>query len=325
MSKAAMRELPQDAIDSALALLGEDRFAETLQLLSRVAADFPAEPILHILQGVAAQAGGHRREGMEHFWRALAIAPQEAGARLAIAEATVSQPTAPTSKDFSLASGERQIAGKIADIRADHRARYAAVARWLREHMPPARLRLGLDVFCGNGYGSRMIADRAGGRVVGIDGSPEAVAMAEQYFGNHRTLFTQAIFPFTLTERLFDFAVSLESVEHVDDPVGFLRQIAQATDGPLFISVPREETLPYQTNRDLFAHHTRHFTRDEIYAVLAEIGRPVIAAEWGQTVYRLKKQRLDGLLPAEMMGLTPLEPDSQFLIAVACPAGWTSP
>ena len=46
-------------------------------------------------------------------------------------------------------------------------------------------------------------------------------------------------------------------------------------------SYGQKRDYPTRPNRDLFAFSTRHFARDEIRAMLAEIGRSFILEEWG--------------------------------------------
>src|SRR5687768_8372438 len=64
--------------------------------------------------------------------------------------------------------------------------------------------------------------------VWGIDGSKDAVRLAEECFRTPRAMFSVGYFPFELPTAAFDFIVSLESVEHVSDSAGFLSCIVQA-------------------------------------------------------------------------------------------------
>lgn len=175
------------------------------------------------------------------------------GVRDALGDLFVHDMTEPSpERDFSLASGERQTATSLVGIREDHRCRYEFAALWLRDRLTPAHRTTGIDLFCGNGYGSRMLADLAGCRVVGVDGSAEAVAQASQAYADHRVVFRQAYFPFELASRSLDFAVSLESVEHVADCDAFLVALDQAVRGPIVLSFPLENTLKFEINADLF-------------------------------------------------------------------------
>lgn len=304
-------------LSQAIALIGQDdpKGAEAMLIGALEAA--PADASLHLVRGVALHAQGRVRDGAEAFWHSLATAPVRSGARQALVEALVTGRGAPVGdKDFSFTSGKRQTATQVQHIRADHRARYDLAARWLCEHVEPAWRRTGIDVFCGNGYGSRVVADLSGARMIGLDGCAEAVFLANRHYGCHRVVFGHAVFPFVLTPAMADFAVCFESAEHVDDPQTFLRQVSEAAAGPLFVSVPLEEGLPFQLNRAQFCHHTRHFTRAEIHALLAGLGRRV-TGEWGQGVYITEAGKVTGMHGPERMGLGPVDGDSQFLVLVA--------
>lgn len=314
--------LADDAVNAAFHALSSEQLDRAHALLEQGLTRHPADSRFQLMSAVLAHAEGRPHDGFHHLWWALAAEPQVAMNREELVAAVLSGQTAPPSvdKDFSLQSGERQVADQLHLIRADHRARYAFAARWVRQHLAPARTRTGIDVFCGNGYGSRMLSDMAGVRMVGLDGSAEAVALAERAYGSHRTVFGHALFPFELKGPLFDFAISFESIEHVSDPDGLLRQMAQATQGPFIVSVPNENGLPFGQYGDRFEHHVRHFTRDEAVDMLARAGRPVIAAEHGQQVYRIEGGQMVGLLPESEMALRPFDTTCQFCILVALPA-----
>lgn len=310
-----------DILRQALDLLQADAPAAAAALLSVATTQYPTDAQLRLLQGVALQAQGLKQQGWEALWHALATAPGHPGIRAALIETVLQDASAPPpDRDFSLGSGERQTAPDVDSIRADHRYRYEVAAQWLRRHYPQSWRLTGLDVFCGNGYGSRIVADHTGARMVGFDGSAEAVGLAERHYGSHRVVFGNACFPFTLSEDLFDFGICFESAEHVDDAPGLLSQLTRAVRGPLFVSVPLNGGLPFDLNRERFAHHVRHYLSEELYDILRAAGRPVIAAEWGQMTYRMRNGELDGNLPAGEMYLGPVFPDTQFLIVVALPA-----
>lgn len=300
--------------------LSEGRIEEAQAGLTQGLAAYPFDDRLRVMAAALAQSAGDAASAVGHLWAALAARPDSELARGELQHLVLTPRTDPatTDKDFSLNSGERQVAEDLQHIRADHRARYAMAARWLRQQERPSWQMTGLDLFCGNGYGSRMLSQQAGARMVGIDGSSEAVALATRAYGSHRTVFTQAIFPFELTPGLFDFVVSFESIEHVDDAPGLLQQMALATEGPFIVSVPHEPCLPFARFGRRFEHHVRHYHREELLELLAQVGRRRIRAEYGQMVYRVEGGDMVGLLPEARMGLHPFDPQSsQFLILIA--------
>jgi 2-polyprenyl-3-methyl-5-hydroxy-6-metoxy-1,4-benzoquinol methylase len=273
-----------------------------------------------ILASALVNSQGNRREALGFLWSALAAEPNHPLAEEELKRLAVTQLTDPkqVQKDYSLLSGERQTASSLLDIRADHRARYALVARYLRRRAPPAWSMTGIDAFCGNGYGSHMLATSAGAHMIGIDGCLEAVELASRVYGSHRVKFMHGVFPFELSEGLFDFAVSFESLEHVANPELLLEQLAHATSGPVCVSVPNELALPFAKFGHRFEHHIRHFEKGEILKLLERVGRSRIMAEFGQQVYRVEGGDIAGLLPEAEMGLRSYDQQrSQFLVIIA--------
>lgn len=306
------------AVSRACDAMTRDDAVAASGILQEALSHFPLDSRLHVMHSLLAAHAGHGREALEHLWRGLAAEPAASLCREAVIELLVSAQSDPAAsrKDFSFDSGERQTADSIDGIRADHLARYAFAARWLRRRWPDCSTRCGLDAFAGNGYGSRLVADLTGARMVGLDGSADAMRHAERHYADHRVVFGQALFPFALRERLFDFAISFESIEHVDDPGALLQQIASATDGPVVVSVPNEAALPFARYGNRFEHHVRHFTRQQLQDLMSAVGRPVVRAALGQDVYRVADDDLVGLLAQHRMALHPIRHDSQFLVLV---------
>ena len=297
--------------------LQNSNFAAAIELLDTELSRAPLDVDGRLLRAIAYASSGLPERAAHDLWKALAINPASPGTRLALADLFVSgQEPPPAARDFSLSSGERQTAADVAKIREDHRARYEFAARWVRSHIATSRNITGVDLFCGNGYGSRILSERAGCRMIGVDGSDEAVALAEQFYASARTVYRQAYFPFDLTQDSVDFAICFESIEHVEDYERFLHAIDRMTGGALIISFPLEDTLNFDLNADLFKYHFRHFKLDHIEQLLASCNRRIVATK-GQIVYRMRKGRVDGFVPETAMKLTTLREDSQFAVVVA--------
>jgi SAM-dependent methyltransferase len=304
--------------DSVISLLQERQFADAIACLDTELRNEPTNVDAFLLRSIAKSQIGLTQDAETDLWRALVVDPSAKGARSALADLFLKDMTAADeAHDFALDSGERQTEADIEAIRRDHSSRYEFAAHWLNGHLDPAHDATGLDLFCGNGYGSRILADLSGARIVGVDGSAAAVAMAETTYGDHRVVFRQALFPFVLTPRAVDFAVCFESVEHVEDCDELLRQVGAATSGPIFLSFPLESGLPFAINKDLFRFHVRHFTMDEMADKLLRLtGRRIVKA-CGQTVYRLSDRRLADLPNPSRKELSPLNDASQFAVVVA--------
>ncbi len=261
-----------------------------------------AEAIVSMAMGTERSAA--RREPVDGPVRRLSHVSHIAG-----------PPTPGPSKDFRLDSGERQIAPRFEEIRPDHAARYIHAAAQLVIALPPQAARV-IDLFCGNGYGSRLLAGRLGLQVDGVDGSEPAIAQAREHYAHPQATYAHAVFPFTLPPRAYDAAVCFESIEHVPDAAGLLRELASAIvdDGLLLVSTPNESVLPHARHAAFFRHHVRHFTKAELDAIADDAGFTWVASQ-GQDCYAVDAVGRLTLLPPQAQVDLSVPPDrAQFVI-----------
>ncbi|TGP28208.1 class I SAM-dependent methyltransferase [Mesorhizobium sp. M2D.F.Ca.ET.232.01.1.1] len=162
-----------------------------------------------------------------------------------------------------LNSGERQVAPSIDGIRRDHVARYQFATKVLGK-----RKKRVLDLACGIGYGSAILAD-AGHTVVGIDRSVDAIDYGKaNYRRRGVALRAGDVMEVAGYERgAFDAAVCFETIEHLADPLPMLRELRKVA-GVLIASVPNEAVFPFKGYR----FHHRHYTRAQFAALLQEAG-----------------------------------------------------
>lgn len=176
-------------------------------------------------------------------------------------------------KDYSLKSGERYTSLDLNLIGGDHLWRYQYVATRMASQ---DRRLFGADIFCGAGYGAMLMAQQLDGTILAIDGSAEAIDIANQKLQAPNVIFAAKLFPFELPEATFDFIASLESMEHVKDFETFFWTLAKALKpgGRLFISAPNENVMPYQG----YVWHYKHFRPVEVRALAEQYGLSEIAA-----------------------------------------------
>ncbi|MGZ5071970.1 MAG: class I SAM-dependent methyltransferase [Usitatibacter sp.] len=161
-------------------------------------------------------------------------------------------------------TGERFIPGAKGEIWVEHWHRYHFAARWCEG-------RRVLDVACGEGYGSALLARNAQ-HVTGVDISAEAVAHAQAaYAGLANARFVAA--PCTaipLPDASVDVAVSFETIEHIGEQEEFLAELARVLtpEGVLVLSCPNK--LEYSDKRGYANEfHVKELYRDELEAIVA--------------------------------------------------------
>ena len=148
--------------------------------------------------------------------------------------------------------------------------RYAFAAR----HARPGRL---LDLACGVGYGSALLAERAAGvaELVGVDRCADAIAYAERRYADPpRLRFLEADAMAFADAAGFDTIVSIETIEHLPDPPGFVTRLARLLrpGGVLVGSVPTTPSV------DANPHHLHDFSERSFRRLFAAHGLREIAA-----------------------------------------------
>lgn len=174
-------------------------------------------------------------------------------------------------------TGERFIPGAAGEIWYEH---------WHRYHfaVPLAAGRRVLDIACGAGYGSALLARHAA-HVTAVDIAPEPIAHARTVYAAVPNLAFEigdcAALP--LPDNAFDLVVSFETIEHIAAQDAFLDEIRRVLrpEGLLVLSCPnRAEYADARGAVNPF--HVRELYREELAAMLEE--RFAHAAWFGQHV-----------------------------------------
>jgi ubiquinone/menaquinone biosynthesis C-methylase UbiE len=130
-------------------------------------------------------------------------------------------------------TGERFVTECQGEMVYEHWHRYLLA----REYAHGKRV---LDIPCGEGYGSHLLAGVAES-VVGVDISKEAVAHAsEKYRKENLRYIVASGTQMPLPDASFDFIVSFEMIEHIHEQEAFLREVNRLLkpDGVFLISSP---------------------------------------------------------------------------------------
>ena len=161
-------------------------------------------------------------------------------------------------------SDERQVAPTLDGIRRDHVARY----EWARQYV---RNRAVTDFGCGVGYGTRLLADVAA-VAVGVDCDQPAINYARQHYAATGADFVWNDAGAAAERSECAVAVAFEMIEHMPDPLPFLRALNADT---LLASVPNEHVFPWH---DGIKFHHRHYTPEDFESLLNVAGWEVV--EW---------------------------------------------
>ena len=178
---------------------------------------------------------------------------------------------------IATAGGERQASPSLEGIRADHRGRYAFAIQFI---VQGAQV---LDLACGVGYGSYMIANRTPcERIVSVDSSKDAIAYASKYYNSPKIDYRLGdCLSIVLEPKGFDIVLCFETIEHITNERQLLEKFHQTLkpQGRLLCSTPNQRRIPFSSDTHPF--HLRHYTPEEFMRLL-EVSGFHIEQLWSQ-------------------------------------------
>jgi ubiquinone/menaquinone biosynthesis C-methylase UbiE len=144
-----------------------------------------------------------------------------------------------------------------------HIARYLFATKFVEE-------KLVLDVACGTGYGTALLAEKAY-RAVGIDISKEAIIHCKKVYKEDSVCFlnmdcTSLAFP----NEIFDSIVSFETIEHIYDPEKFVKELYRVLKpgGQVLISTPNRDLYKVYNKNKVNRHHIHEFDASEFQKLM---------------------------------------------------------
>jgi SAM-dependent methyltransferase len=140
--------------------------------------------------------------------------------------------------------------------------RHVAAYEWIAERCAGLRV---ADLACGEGYGSELLARRAGG-VVGVDANPEAYEHARRRYRRPNLRFERGLVEdFSEPQEAIVF---LQTIEHVEGPDEMLRRFASLAPVS-YVSTPNRLTLaPPGAPKSDNPWHLREYTLAEYRELL---------------------------------------------------------
>jgi 2-polyprenyl-3-methyl-5-hydroxy-6-metoxy-1,4-benzoquinol methylase len=146
--------------------------------------------------------------------------------------------------------------------------RHLAVYRWAAERCTGLDV---VDLACGEGYGTAVLAERAA-RVVGVDANPEAHEHARLRYSCPGVRFVRDLLE-TFAEPC-DAVVFLQTIEHVERPAEVLEHVRDLLrpGGVAYVSTPNVLTLaPPGAERSDNPWHVREYQAEPFRALCAGV------------------------------------------------------
>jgi 2-polyprenyl-3-methyl-5-hydroxy-6-metoxy-1,4-benzoquinol methylase len=164
--------------------------------------------------------------------------------------------------------GERQAASTLDGIRQDHVARYEFALNFLSEGA------LVLDVGCGVGYGSFILATRSRcTKILAIDIDGGAIRYARVFYRHPKIHYLKAdCYKVNLFAKGVDTVICFETIEHLEEDSLFLKKIYEAikAGGRLVLSAPNQAFMPF--DKKCFPFHKRHYLPGDLSRLILDSG-----------------------------------------------------
>jgi ubiquinone/menaquinone biosynthesis C-methylase UbiE len=152
----------------------------------------------------------------------------------------------------------------------EHLVRYQLAAKM-------ASGKIVLDIACGSGYGSKILAEAGAKKVVAIDKSPEALQQARENYSHTNLLYKEGDAEnISEADESFDLVVSFETIEHLPSTEKYLAEIARVAsrEGIFLVSTPNREVFGQKN-----PYHLREFTRGEFEEALKKYFKNIFILE----------------------------------------------
>jgi SAM-dependent methyltransferase len=146
-------------------------------------------------------------------------------------------------------------------VEGDHLGRYRWASRFVEGKVV-------LDVACGTGYGSALLQKAGARRIFSFDVSPDALSFGLRRYSLLAAQADGIALP--LPSASVDRVVSLETLEHLEDPEAFVAEVRRVLrpDGMFAVSIPNAAILDDSHNH----YHVGHFQLVDLLRLLITNG-----------------------------------------------------
>lgn len=123
-----------------------------------------------------------------------------------------------------------------------------------------------LDCACGVGWGSYIMAKSGASHVTGVDLSNVAISTANKYYDNNSISYIKDDVDNLPDGIKFDVVTSFETLEHVENPLFFLKKLANLshTETVLFLSTPNGFCFKNKDDSPYNPYHNEEYTKEEL-------------------------------------------------------------
>jgi len=153
-----------------------------------------------------------------------------------------------------------------------------------------------LDLGCGTGYGSAVLAQK--GIVTGIDKNEEALSFAKKNFGQKVKFQLGEAEKLPFKDGFFDLVCCLEVIEHLQNPEKMIEQVKRVLkkQGRLIISTPRRSILASK-NEVRSPYHIREYSLKDFELLLRKFFNRIEL--YGQSKTKKAKKAIDDFMSSQ--------------------------
>ena len=131
-----------------------------------------------------------------------------------------------------------------------------------------------LDCACGVGWGSYLMSAANAKDVLGIDISDSAIYAAKRFYSHNNVNYRNIDLKDFKSENKFDVVTCFETIEHVSEPIDFLKNIYDllADNGTVLLSTPNAECFKAQGETPKNPYHIEEYSIKQLTDICNEAG-----------------------------------------------------